>query len=124
MQQPQLDSSQSEKDADGGKGESDRVPDEQEDHQRPEHQGRHVVSQEFDHAGSPRCLRSSSASCSSRLGPSSFSVGSGIIPRRNAMRLISSETPCMTSRKKPTGTMSRAGQTVKPPALVEISLLR
>ncbi len=42
-------------------------------------------------------------------------------PRRNAMRLISSETPCRISNKKPTGTRSRAGQMISPPALVEIS---
>src|SRR5947207_5464716 len=107
MQQSQLDSPQPEKDADGGEGESDRVADQQKDDERHEHQGRHVVGQECDHAEASRCLRSSSASCSSRLGPSSFSVGSGIKPRRYAIRLMSSEKPCRTSRQKPTGTIDR-----------------
>src|SRR5882672_5113537 len=124
LKQPELDSSQAEEDADRSERERDRIADQQEEHQRREHQRRHVVGQEFDHAEDSRCLRNSSASCSSRLGPTSFSVGSGISPRRNAMRLISSESPCRTSRRKPTGTISRAGQMIKPPALVEISLLR
>ena len=37
------------------------------------------------------------------------------------MRLISSETPCRISRKKPIGTISRAGQMMRPPALVDTS---
>ena len=37
------------------------------------------------------------------------------------MRLISSETPWTISRKKPIGTMSRAGQMMSPPALVDTS---
>ncbi len=37
------------------------------------------------------------------------------------MRLISSEIPCRISRKNPTGTISRAGQMMRPPALVDTS---
>ena len=39
------------------------------------------------------------------------------------MRLISSERPCRLSRKKPSGTSNRAGQRIRPPALLEISPL-
>src|ERR1035437_8841799 len=122
MKQPQLDADEPEQDAVGGERKSDRIADQKEDHQRPEHHGRHVVGQQFYHAaGSPRSLRSASASCSSRLGPSFFSDGSGIKPRKKATRLISSEIPCRTSRRKPIGTIRRAGQTIRPPALDDSS---
>ena len=37
------------------------------------------------------------------------------------MRLMSSDSAWAISRKKPTGTISRAGQMMRPPALVETS---
>jgi len=37
------------------------------------------------------------------------------------MRLMSSDRLCRISSAKPTGTMSRAGQMIRPPALVETS---
>ncbi len=72
-------------------------------------------------ARSPRALRISSASSSSAVLWTIFSLGSGIIPFRKAMRLISSESAWTISSRKPTGTMSRAGQMMRPPALVDTS---
>jgi hypothetical protein len=36
---------------------------------------------------------------------------------------MSSERPCSVSRKNPTGTSARAGQRIRPPALLDISSL-
>ena len=42
-------------------------------------------------------------------------------PLKNAMRLMISDIPCSTSRPKPTGISSLTGQTIRPPALLDIS---
>src|SRR5439155_18296611 len=133
-QEPELDAQQREADADRGERKGHRVAEQQDDDQRDEHQRRDVLDQERGHrlsprnftvssamACSPRDRTISSASCSSSDFSCGFSVGSGMSPRRNAMRLMSSETPCTINRRKPTGTKSRAGQMISPPALVEIS---
>ena len=82
----------------GGEREGDRVADQQDDDQRREHQRRHVRDQEGGHgvsppvprsrcrsissaiARSPRDRRISSASCSSAVLSTCFSLGSGIMP--------------------------------------------
>src|SRR5207249_2876919 len=93
------------------------IAEQQEHDQRREHQRRHVGDEKLRHfAASSRAMASSS-------GTSCFSNGSGMRPLRNAMRLISSETPCSESRQNPTGTRNRAGHRIRPPALPEISLL-
>src|ERR1041384_6743372 len=123
-EQAELDTQQAEENAGGSEREGDRIADEHYHDQGREHERGHVLDQESAHAMSPRSLRKASARSSSSVGPSSFSVGSGMTPRRKAIRLISSETPCRISKKNPIGSISRPRQTVRPPALVEPSPLR
>src|SRR5262249_23693097 len=132
LQEPELDSDDAEADSDRRQRERHRVADQQHDDERREHQRRDVLDEKRGHGFSTRPLASatsswaisfspcarriSSASSSSAVFATIFSPGSGIIPARNAMRLMSSDKPWRISRKKPTGTMSRAGQMMRPPA--------
>ena len=115
------------------------IADQQHDDQRREHQRRDVGDQEGAHGWLTRAFGDAldflgdallAARAQDLLGELLFG-GLGrrssrrdreSVPCRNAIRLISSETPCRISRKKPIGTSSRAGQMIRPPALVDTSL--
>ena len=131
-QQAELDADEAEEQAAGGQRERHREAHQQEDDQAGEHDRRHVGVEEFDHAlGSVvRRLRGLRLLAPDRLGEFLFGglgllrrVGSSIRPRRKAMRLISSDTPCSPSSAKPSGTSAYTGQRIRPPALDDISPL-
>src|SRR5258707_6044043 len=117
-QQSQLDSDDAEEQAVRSERERHRITDEQEHDERREHQWRHVGYEECRHFAS-----SALRAITSSIGSSCFSDGSGMRPFRKATRLISSDTPCSVSRKKPAGTSARASQRIRPPALPDTSLL-
>src|SRR6185369_15259040 len=131
--QAQLDADHAEEQAAGAERERDRVAEEQEDDQADEHDRRHVRADEFHHRVFPwaACSRAAasllssmnSASCSSSLLPSGLCVGSGMRPRRNATRLMSSEIAWMPRRAKPSGSSANTGQRISPPAFDEYSFI-
>jgi hypothetical protein len=122
-EQTEFDTDESKEDAVGRQREGHRETDEQEKDHRGEDDRGHVGDHEFGHHSSPFWALMASASSSSGVGLCPFAVESGQRPCRKPMRLISSEIPWITSRKKPIGTSRRTGHTVRPPALLDCSLL-
>src|SRR5215211_5794432 len=94
-----MDAEQREKDAVRGERERDRITDEEQYDERGEHRRRH---ERVRHQRGP-------------------APGWCAIPRRTAMRLITSDTPCSASNAKPSGIRSFTGQRKSPPASLEIS---
>ena len=141
LQQAEVDAEEAERDADGGQRERHRKAEQQDDDQADEHQRRDVGDQPGAHrrpraSSDVRGLQRAHATLRFELALARDLLGElllgglrvvpleriGMWPRRNAMRLMSSETPCRISSANPTGTSSRAGQMMRPPALVDTSL--
>src|SRR4029079_13662451 len=117
-----LDTDEAEDQADGAKREGDRITEQQENHERREHDRRHVVDQQPHHRRLLQGVRGQWGNliCSSAIGlsarrratsasaaacaPPPAACGSGIRPIITAMRLISSESPWKNRSVKPINT--------------------
>src|SRR5439155_4371458 len=102
LERPHGDPDQSEYEADGAERERDRVTDQQHHHQPGEHhRGQHLEGHQ--------------------TGSFKLKAVAGMRPRRNATRLMISETPWRASSEKATGISSLTGQRISPPGSEEYS---
>src|SRR5690606_828216 len=109
-----------------------RKPQQQEQHQRAEHDRRQICDEKLhDQRSLFCCCRAASRACASRAIssassssadlPSARASGSGPCPRRYATHLIRREMPASTSSANPTGIINLTGQRTRPPEFDDCS---